>query len=76
MAEVSVIAQAPTQVEVLPAADPAIVEVTTTSPPVVEVATEGPQGPAGLTPESGDGISVSGTHINLDISSLPLAPPN
>lgn len=48
MAEVSVIAQAPTLVEVLPSADPAIVEVTTAAPPVVEIATEGPQGPRGV----------------------------
>lgn len=75
MAEVAVITQNPAVVEVLPGDTP-VVEVVAPAPAQVEVATEGIQGPAGLSPEPGDGISISGNNINLDIASLPLAPPN
>lgn len=75
MAEVAVIAQSPAIVEVLPG-DAPVVEVVAAGPAVVEIATEGLQGPAGPSPEPGDGISISGNNINLDIASLPLAPPN
>lgn len=75
MAEVDVLAQNPAVVEVLPGDTP-VVEVVASAPAVVELAAEGLQGPAGLSPEPGEGISISGNNINLDIASLPLAPPN